>query len=66
MMDCKNDSRLRPVYTGYSHKTLRNTEIKALGNAKDRGECVWMARLGAGSGPYADLASYGDASAASN
>jgi hypothetical protein len=65
-MHYQSNSCLRPVDKDYSHKTLLNTEIKALGNAKVRGECVWMARLGAGSGPYADLASYGDASAASN
>jgi hypothetical protein len=66
MMYYQSNSCLRPGDRDYSHKTLLNIESEALDNAKDRGACVWMARLGAGSRPYADLASYGDASAASN
>jgi hypothetical protein len=66
MMHYQSNSCLRSVDKDYGHKTLLNIESEALDNAKDRGECVWMARLGAGSSQYPDLAIYGDARSASN
>jgi hypothetical protein len=66
IMHYQSSSCLRPGDRDYSHKTLLYIESEALGNTKDRGECVWMARLGAGSSQYPDLAIYGDARSTSN
>jgi hypothetical protein len=66
MMCYQKSSFLCPADKDYSHKTLLNTENNALGNAKDRAACGGMARRGAGHGPYAALASYADASAATH
>ena len=36
MMNYKNNSCLRSIYMGYSHKTFRYTDCKAPGNAQGR------------------------------
>jgi hypothetical protein len=62
----ENDSCLRSIYIGYSHKTPRNTDCKVLGIAQAQGKRVCVAELGAGSGEDVSQPIYDDASSCTN
>ena len=64
MMNYKNDSSLRSIYLGYSHKTLRYTDCKAPSNAQGRNKSACGPSRAQAASRYAGRAIYADASLA--